>query len=278
MAVVTYNGTQYQCSVAYKGSDYVHLVDANGNLVARFDGVCDFSGFSITDGSWTTPSSIGDCNILVVGNDNVPRKGSNKLCDIGSLSALNTTNKASLVGAINEVFTYASDGKDTIAAAIGYGSTADMTWDALADNMPKIVGYDVLDIPAPTIKTQSVSGGTCYVSTYTMQVDVPFNTFDYAVGACATGQSVSGSAIPFLWSDNDRILGSNRFFAGSSSTGAAVPAKGWSIIDTASGKAIKFTFSTIYSDSGVYPLLTPLPKVPDTLVQFRGLVLIGHNE
>lgn len=278
MAVVTYNGIQYQCSVAYKGSDYVHLVDANGSLVARFDGVCDFSGFSITDGSWTTPSSIGDCNILVVGNDNVPRKGYNKLCDIGSLSALNTTNKASLVGAINEVFTYASDGKDTIAAAIGYGSTADMTWDALADNMPKIVGYDLLNIPTPTIKTVTDSGYNYDVYTYTMQVDVPFNTFDCAIGACTSSEAVVGGSVPFVWTDNDRILGSDRYFAGAGAIGITIANKGWSIIDTTSGKAIKFTFKTAYSKDGNYPLLMSMPKVPVMLKQFQGLVLIGHNE
>lgn len=50
----------------------------------------------------------------------------------GDLTQLKTTNKNDIVSAINEVFQFANDGKSKLAAAIGNGATASMTWDQLA--------------------------------------------------------------------------------------------------------------------------------------------------
>nr|DAO22755.1 MAG TPA: hypothetical protein [Caudoviricetes sp.] len=51
--------------------------------------------------------------------------------ETGTLSSLRTTDKSSLVAAVNECFQNASDGKSKLAAAIGNGATASMTWDQL---------------------------------------------------------------------------------------------------------------------------------------------------
>ena len=55
----------------------------------------------------------------------------------GDLTQLETTNKNDIVSAINEVFQFANDGKSTLAAAIGNGATASMTWEQLAAKVIK---------------------------------------------------------------------------------------------------------------------------------------------
>lgn len=50
MAIVTYLGESYECSRALKGSDYIHLLDANNEMIAAFDGVTSFDDFYISDG------------------------------------------------------------------------------------------------------------------------------------------------------------------------------------------------------------------------------------
>lgn len=75
MATVTYNGETFSCVTALKGADYVHLLDSEGIMVAAFDGVEDFSLFTISDGDWTDPTPAHDCSIAVVGDDGVIRKG-----------------------------------------------------------------------------------------------------------------------------------------------------------------------------------------------------------
>lgn len=83
MAVITYDGKQYQCSTAYKGEDFVHLVDADGNLIASFDGVCNFDAFSITGGTWVTPQETEKCAFAVFRED-----GSLTKCDSFTLYKL----------------------------------------------------------------------------------------------------------------------------------------------------------------------------------------------
>lgn len=55
--------------------------------------------------------------------------------EMGSLSSLKTSNKSSVVAAVNECFQNASDGKSKLAAAIGNGATASMTWDQIASRL-----------------------------------------------------------------------------------------------------------------------------------------------
>ena len=54
MATVTHMNVDYSCATAIKGDDYIHLQNEEGQLTVIFDGISDFSSFSITDGDWTT--------------------------------------------------------------------------------------------------------------------------------------------------------------------------------------------------------------------------------
>ena len=81
MPNVTYLGTTYPCAKALKGDDYIHLLDSNGVLIVAFDGIKDFSGFTI-DTDWTAPTPNNECYIAVIGDDGVVRKGGHRCCDI----------------------------------------------------------------------------------------------------------------------------------------------------------------------------------------------------
>lgn len=82
MATVTYNNESFTCTTALKGEDYIHLLDASGNMVTAFDGVVDFSGFSISDGDWTSPTEEDLCSIAVIEDDGTIGKSSFKPSDI----------------------------------------------------------------------------------------------------------------------------------------------------------------------------------------------------
>ena len=82
MATVTYCEKSYACSTAIKGSNYIHLLDESGTLVAAFDGVSDFSKFSIDDGNWASPKIASECTIVVIGSDGIPLSSGIKLCDV----------------------------------------------------------------------------------------------------------------------------------------------------------------------------------------------------
>ena len=82
MATRTYLGESYNCATALKGSDYIHLLDSNGEMIAAFDGITDFSGFSITSGDWTSPTAENDCYVAVVKDDGTMGKGGHRNSDI----------------------------------------------------------------------------------------------------------------------------------------------------------------------------------------------------
>ena len=69
MPTVTYNSETFTCTTALKGADYIHLLDSSGNMIVSFDGVVDFSGFSITDGNWSSPTEEDLCHIAVIEDD-----------------------------------------------------------------------------------------------------------------------------------------------------------------------------------------------------------------
>ena len=75
MITVTFLDETYECTTALKGSDYIHLLDSDGGMVASFDGVTDFSDFEISNGEWTTPMSENDCHVAVIREDGTIAKG-----------------------------------------------------------------------------------------------------------------------------------------------------------------------------------------------------------
>lgn len=82
MATITYLGESFDCATALKGSDYIHLLNENGEMIATFDGISDFKDFSITDGDWTSPTADHNCFVAVVKDDGMMGKGNHKCSDI----------------------------------------------------------------------------------------------------------------------------------------------------------------------------------------------------
>lgn len=103
MATVTYLGENYSCSVALKGENYIHLLDSGGYLIAAFDGITNFSGFTISSGSWTTPASDDHCYLAVIREDGTIGKGSHRCSDVGSVGenpTFNTVTANKVIGAV----------------------------------------------------------------------------------------------------------------------------------------------------------------------------------
>ena len=82
MITVSYLGETYQCAKALKGTDYIHLLGSDGCMIAAFDGITDFRGFTISGGDWTSPTPNDECYLAVIGEDGVIRKGGHRCCDI----------------------------------------------------------------------------------------------------------------------------------------------------------------------------------------------------
>lgn len=82
MAVVTHLGVEYPCSKALKGEDYVRLLGADGAMIVAFNGVTDFTAFSITGGTWSTPTADNNCYLAVVKDDGTIGKGDHRCSDI----------------------------------------------------------------------------------------------------------------------------------------------------------------------------------------------------
>lgn len=82
MATVTFLNESYECATALKGADYIHLLDRDGKMIAAFDGIASFSGFSIAGGSWTTPADQSECYLAVVREDGTVAQSGHKCCDV----------------------------------------------------------------------------------------------------------------------------------------------------------------------------------------------------
>jgi len=95
MITVTFGGEEFHCAVAYKGADYIHLVDESGALSATFSGITDFSGFTISGGTWSALTDDDDCFIAVVKDDGTLSKGGSTCNDIST--ALTTADAAKSV-------------------------------------------------------------------------------------------------------------------------------------------------------------------------------------
>ena len=86
MPTLKYLGESYACATAIKGSDYIHLLDQNGVMVASFDAITDFSGFTLEGGSYTTPTADPDCYLVVIRPDGTFGKGNHRCSDIPNVA------------------------------------------------------------------------------------------------------------------------------------------------------------------------------------------------
>ena len=57
MPTLTYLEESFDCATAIKGEDYIHLLDENGILIVSFEGVADFTHFTLVNGEYTTPTA-----------------------------------------------------------------------------------------------------------------------------------------------------------------------------------------------------------------------------
>ena len=69
MPTLTYLGDSYDCATAIKGDDYIHLLDENCRMIAAFDGITDFSGFTLENGSYVAPKDHSQCEVAVIRED-----------------------------------------------------------------------------------------------------------------------------------------------------------------------------------------------------------------
>lgn len=82
MITVTFLGESYECTTALKGSNYIHLLDDMGCMIASFDGVSDFSGFEISGGEWCVPKSESECKVAVIREDGTITEGGHVCKDL----------------------------------------------------------------------------------------------------------------------------------------------------------------------------------------------------
>lgn len=82
MPTLKYLGGTFECAVAIKGNDYIHLLDESGIMVAAFDNIKDFSQFTLTNGGYTSPTADHDCYLAVIRDDGTIAKGGHKCSDV----------------------------------------------------------------------------------------------------------------------------------------------------------------------------------------------------
>ena len=82
MPTLKYLSDSFDCTTAIKGSDYIHLLDENGIMVAAFDEITDFSGFTLENGSYTSPTMDHDCYLAVIRDDGTIGKGGHRCSDV----------------------------------------------------------------------------------------------------------------------------------------------------------------------------------------------------
>lgn len=90
MPTLVYKEKSFDCAKAIKGSDYIHLLNADGVMIAAFDNIADFSGFELTGGSYSSPTADHSCFVAVVRDDGTIGKGGHRCSGIVSKSTKTT--------------------------------------------------------------------------------------------------------------------------------------------------------------------------------------------
>lgn len=84
MPTLKYLGETFDCTTAIKGDNYIHLLDDNGVMVAAFDAITDFSGFTLENGSYVSPTADHSCRVAVIRDDGTIGVGGHTCEDIGN--------------------------------------------------------------------------------------------------------------------------------------------------------------------------------------------------
>lgn len=90
MPTLVYKEKSFDCATAIKGNDYIRLLDTNDCLVASFDGISDFSAFTLSGGEYTEPTPAHDCYLAVIRDDGTFARGGHRCSDIVPRSKLVT--------------------------------------------------------------------------------------------------------------------------------------------------------------------------------------------
>lgn len=86
MPTLIYKNDRFDCTTAIKGDDYIHLLDADGIMTSAFDGITNFSDFTLENGSYTSPTADHNCYLAVIRDDGTIGKGNHTCADVGNAS------------------------------------------------------------------------------------------------------------------------------------------------------------------------------------------------
>ena len=84
MPTLKYMGESFDCAMAIKGDDYIHLLNSEGVMIAAFDNISDFSDYSLEGGNYTSPTMDHDCHVAVIRDDGTIGKGGHRCSSIGN--------------------------------------------------------------------------------------------------------------------------------------------------------------------------------------------------
>lgn len=119
MPTVTFNEESYTCSIALKGTDYIHLLNQDGDMIAAFDGIVSFTDFSISDGDWTSPKDDNSLPLAVIREDGTQGQAEYTAADIVAAQ--------SAAGAAHEAATAAQSKADSAHSAAQSAQNAAQT-------------------------------------------------------------------------------------------------------------------------------------------------------
>lgn len=187
MPTLKYLGESFDCATAIKGADYIHLLDDNGVMVAAFDAITDFSGFTLENGSYTSPTEEHNCKVAVIRDDGTIGVGSHTCADIGNavpqtrkvngkpLSADVTLTATELgAAAASDVYTKAQTMTSATAGLFGLG--ADAVPDDVFTKIKNLIGANAEAIAnGAKIATGSYTGTGTYGASNPNSL-----TFDFA--------------------------------------------------------------------------------------------------
>ena len=100
MPTLKYLDGSFTCATAIKGNDYIHLLDENGVMVAAFDKISDFGGFTLEGGSYASPTADHNCYLAVIRDDGTIGRGGHRCCDVAPIDHTHETMTASEIRAI----------------------------------------------------------------------------------------------------------------------------------------------------------------------------------